>query len=237
MPKSDPVHKRPASNCSGAGAPIPSGARADPLTETSAVSRFAVFASGRGSNLEALFESLADHPEGEIVLVASDRPEARALNRAERRGVATAVVDPDDAEAILDQLEGHGIDWVVLAGYLKRIPASVVDRYRGRILNVHPALLPDFGGKGMYGMRVHRAVLEAGRERSGATVHIVDEKYDHGPVVAQRAVPVEPGDTPESLAERVLAVEHRLLSAVVRAAAEGRVRSGNGRAWVEGEIE
>lgn len=199
--------------------------------------RFAVFASGRGSNLESLFESLAGHPEAGIVLVASDREEAEALERAEKREVPTAVVDPDDAPAILDLLAAHEVDWIVLAGYLRRVPPPVVAGYRGRILNVHPALLPKFGGEGMYGVRVHRAVLEAGEEVSGASVHVVDEEYDHGPVVAQRIVPVEPGDTPESLAARVLEVEHRLLPAVVRAAAEGRVRVGDDRAWVEGELE
>lgn len=201
------------------------------------MTRFAVFASGRGSNLESLFESLAGRPEVAIVLVASDREEAQVLERAEKRGVPTAVVDPDDAPAILELLAAHEVDWIVLAGYLRRVPPPVVAGFRGRILNVHPALLPKFGGEGMYGIRVHRAVLEAGEEVSGASVHIVDEEYDHGPVVAQRIVPVEPDDTPESLAARVLEVEHRLLPAVVRAAAEGRVRVEDDRAWVEGELE
>ena len=198
---------------------------------------FAAFASGRGSNLEALFDDLADHPAARIALVASDRGDAPALARARRRGVPVAVLDPADAAGTIALLEAHRIDWVVLAGYLKRIPAAVVERYRGRILNVHPALLPRFGGPGMYGARVHAAVIEAGETLSGASVHLVDEEYDRGPVVAQRTVPVEPGDTPETLAARVLEVEHRLLPAVVRAAAEGRVHAAGDRAWVEGELE
>ena len=198
---------------------------------------FAAFASGRGSNLEALFDDLADHPAARIALVASDRGDAPALARARRRGVPVAVLDPADAAGTIALLEAHRIDWVVLAGYLKRIPAPVVERYRGRILNVHPALLPRFGGPGMYGARVHAAVIEAGETLSGASVHLVDEEYDRGPVVAQRTVPVAPGDTPETLAARVLEVEHRLLPAVVRAAAEGRVRAEGDRAWVEGELE
>lgn len=199
------------------------------------MTRFAVFASGRGSNLEALFDALADHPTAHIALVASDRPDAPALDRARRRDVPTAVVDPADAVATLALLEGHRIDWVVLAGYLKRIPREVVERYRHRILNVHPALLPKHGGPGMYGERVHRAVLAAGERVSGASVHLVDEEYDRGPVVAQETVPVEPGDTPATLAARVLVVEHRLLPASVAAAAEGRIRTGDGRAWIERE--
>lgn len=201
------------------------------------MTRFAVFASGRGSNLESLFESLADVPAVEIVLVASDRPGARALERAEGRGVATAVIDPDDAGGILALLDEHGVEWVVLAGYLRKVPAPVVERFHGRILNVHPALLPRFGGPGMYGLRVHRAVLEAGETESGASVHIVDEEYDRGPVVARRRVEVRPDDTPESLAARVLEVEHALLPAVVRAAAEGRIRVEGERAWIEEEPE
>lgn len=201
------------------------------------MTRFAVFASGRGSNLESLFESLADVPAVEIVLVASDRPGARALERAEGRGVATAVIDPDDAGGILALLDEHGVEWVALAGYLRKVPAPVVERFHGRILNVHPALLPRFGGPGMYGLRVHRAVLEAGETESGASVHIVDEEYDRGPVVARRRVEVRPDDTPESLAARVLEVEHALLPAVVRAAAEGRIRVEGERAWIEEEPE
>lgn len=197
------------------------------------MARIAVFASGRGSNLEALFQGLADCPDAEIALVASDRSGAEALDRARRRGVATVVVDPSDAGQILDLLADQTIDWIVLAGYLRRVPVPVIERYRGRILNIHPALLPRFGGQGMYGERVHRAVLEAGVRESGATVHVVDEEYDHGPIVVQRRVPVEPGDTPERLAARILEVEHELMPEVVRAACEGRLKVDGGRAWIE----
>lgn len=195
--------------------------------------RIAVLASGRGSNLESLFEALADRADAAIVLVASDRAEAQALERARRRGVAAAVIPPADEDTLLDLLERARVDWVVLAGYLRRVPAAVVRRYRNRILNIHPALLPAYGGSGMYGERVHRAVLEAGEKTSGASVHLVDEEYDRGPVVAQEEVPVERGDTPATLAARVLEVEHRLLPAIVVAAAEGRIRVEGGRAWIE----
>ena len=194
--------------------------------------RIAVLASGRGSNLEALFEALAARGDAEIVLVASDRMEAQALDRARERGVEAAVVAADE-NALLELLDRARIDWVVLAGYLRRIPPGVVRRYRNRILNIHPALLPAYGGKGMYGERVHRAVLEAGERKSGASVHLVDEEYDRGPVVAQAEVTVEPGDTPATLAARVLEVEHRLLPAVVIAAVEGRIHVEKDRAWIE----
>jgi phosphoribosylaminoimidazolecarboxamide formyltransferase/IMP cyclohydrolase len=196
------------------------------------MTRIAVFASGRGSNLESLFERLEDHPAAEIALVVADR-EAEALDRARDRDVPAAIVEPGKPDHLLALLAEHEIDWIVLAGYLRKVPGTVVEAYRNRILNVHPALLPRYGGEGMYGERVHKAVLEAGDTESGATVHLVDEEYDRGPIVAQQKVPVESGDTPASLAERVLAVEHELLPSVVAAAAEGRIRVAKGRAWIE----
>ena len=195
--------------------------------------RIAVLASGRGSNLEALFDELEGRADAAIVLVASDRPGAHALERARRRGVEAAILDPGDGDAMRALFEDARVDWIVLAGDLRRVPPTVVQRWRNRILNVHPALLPAHGGKGMYGERVHRAVLEAGETTSGASVHLVDEEYDRGPVVAREEVPVEPDDTPGTLAARVLEVEHRLLPAVVVAAVEGRIRITEGRAWIE----
>ena len=197
--------------------------------------RVAVFASGRGSNLEAIFDALEGRRDASVVLVASDRADAVALARARARAVQATVVAPDDAAGMLALLDAARVDWIVLAGYLKRVPVEVVRRYRNRILNVHPALLPAHGGRGMYGERVHAAVLKAGEMISGASVHLVDEEYDRGPVVAQETVAVEPGDTAATLAARVLEVEHRLLPAVVIAAAEGRVRVEGDRAWIEGK--
>lgn len=195
--------------------------------------RVAVLASGRGSNLESLFHSLEGHPSARIALVLSDRLDAAALDRAREEGVAAAVFPHADADAILGLLREHAIDWIVLAGYLRRVPRAVIAEYPNRILNIHPALLPKFGGKGMYGERVHRAVLAAGEAESGVTVHLVDEEYDRGPIVAQRRVPVEAGDTPATLAARILEVEHSLLPEVVRAAVEGRIRIAEGRAWID----
>ncbi|HEU4588945.1 MAG TPA: phosphoribosylglycinamide formyltransferase [Gemmatimonadales bacterium] len=182
--------------------------------------RIAVAVSGRGSNLEALLQALPASGPASVELVLSNRAGAGGLEVAHRHGVETAVLaNPADPAAWLAPLERARIDLIVLAGYLKLVPPAVVERYRGRILNIHPALLPAFGGPGMYGHRVHEAVLASGAVESGATVHLVDEVYDRGQILAQARVPVLPGDTADTLAARVLAVEHRLLPAVVRAAA------------------
>jgi formyltetrahydrofolate-dependent phosphoribosylglycinamide formyltransferase len=175
-------------------------------------SRLAVLASGRGSNLQAIidhFDNLARERVAKVVLVASNRADSPALVRA-----ATASIDiahfnaADDGSELLGLLRTFKIDLVVLAGYLKRIQPSVIHEYAGRIMNIHPALLPSFGGEGMYGARVHEAVIASGAKESGVTVHLVDDEYDRGPMVAQWRVPVNKSDTPESLAARVLDVEH-----------------------------
>jgi phosphoribosylglycinamide formyltransferase 1 len=182
--------------------------------------RVAVAVSGRGTNLEALLRALGPEAPARVVLVLSNRADAPALERAAGRGIATVTLrDHGDGPEWLSALERHGVDLLVLAGYLRLVPAEVIARYRGRILNVHPALLPRFGGQGMYGRRVHEAVLASGARESGATVHLVDEVYDRGAILGQARVPVLPGDDPESLAARVLEAEHRLLPAAVLAAA------------------
>jgi len=196
----------------------------------------AVLASGGGSNLQAIFEyldALGAHRDGDVVLVASDRAGAGALERARVRDVETAhLARPADGGALAALLEERAIDVVVLAGYLRLVPDAVVRRYRGRMVNVHPALLPAFGGAGMYGHRVHEAVLAAGARVSGATVHFVTEEYDRGAIIAQWPVPVFEEDATETLAARVLRVEHLLLPRVVELLAaellalddDGRVR-------------
>ena len=182
--------------------------------------RVAVAASGRGSNLEALLQALKGRAPARVVLVLSNRPDAGALARARQHAVPAEVLrDPSDGADWLARLEQHRVDLLVLAGYLKLVPAAVIARYRHRIVNVHPAPLPAFGGRGMYGHHVHEAVLASGARESGATVLLVDEEYDRGAILARARVPVLPGDTPELLAARVLEVEHRLLPAVVLAAA------------------
>jgi len=181
--------------------------------------RVAVAVSGRGSNLEALCEALAGDPDVAVVLVVSERA-APALDLAAGRGIAThRWANHADPEEWLRVLAEGRVDLLVLAGYLKLVPAEVTAALAGRIINIHPALLPKHGGPGMYGQRVHSAVLAAGDAASGATVHLVDAEYDRGAILAQGSVPVLPEDTAASLAARVLTVEHRLLPAAVRAAA------------------
>ena len=187
--------------------------------------RIAVLASGGGTNLQALIDRFhaREDPPARVELVVGSRAGIGALARAERAGIPAEVLatGEEGEEGLAALLAAHRIDLIVLAGYLRLVPDEVVHAYRDRILNIHPALLPGFGGQGMYGIRVHRAVLEAGVRVTGATVHLVDEHYDRGRILAQWPVPVLPGDTPEELAERVLRVEHLLLPAAVEAFACG----------------
>ena len=182
-------------------------------------SRLAVLASGRGSNLQAIidhFENISRERIAKVVLVASNRADSPALIRAATASIDIASFDAaDEGDQLLDVLQRFRVDLVVLAGYLKRIPPKVVREYSGRILNIHPALLPDFGGEGMYGARVHDAVIASGAKESGVTVHVVNDDYDRGPIVAQWRVPVEPGDTAEALGLRVLSVEHVVYPRVI----------------------
>ncbi|HTD82261.1 MAG TPA: phosphoribosylglycinamide formyltransferase [Gemmatimonadaceae bacterium] len=181
--------------------------------------RLAVLASGRGSNLQAIiehFDNLARERVAKVVLVASNRADSPALIRGATASIDIASFDAaDDGTQLLELLRKFRVDLVVLAGYLKRIPPLVIREYASRIINIHPALLPAFGGEGMYGARVHEAVIESGAKQSGVTVHLVDDEYDRGPIVAQWRVPVEPTDTAESLAARVLSVEHVVYPRVI----------------------
>lgn len=190
--------------------------------------RLAVLASGRGSNLRALYEFLARSDRdalAHVALVLSDHADAGALSYARAHDISFAAIDGGTlgGDRLLAELGSHRIDLVVLAGYMRLIPEVVVQSYRGRIVNVHPALLPAFGGRGMYGARVHAAVIAAGARVSGATVHFVDERYDHGAIIAQWPVPVLSGDTSQALAARVLRVEHALYPPAVLAVAQQRI--------------
>ncbi|NTW55928.1 MAG: phosphoribosylglycinamide formyltransferase [Chlorobiaceae bacterium] len=180
--------------------------------------RLAVFCSGTGSNFKALQRAITEKQiDAEFVLCISNRSQCGATEYARINGIPVLHLQenqfPDHdsfSAAMLSALKEHGTDYLILAGYMRKIPDLIVDAYRDRILNIHPALLPKFGGEGMYGIRVHAAVLAAGETESGATVHLVDEVYDRGRVLMQQSVPVLPGDTPETLAARVLACEHEL---------------------------
>lgn len=195
--------------------------------------RIAVLASGGGSNLQAIFEyfdELGEQRSGRVVLVASDKADAGALEKARRRDVPTSVLrgtKHPDGDDLGEVLTANNVDLIVLAGFLKLIPAEVVRRFEGRIVNIHPALLPAFGGHGMYGNRVHKAVLESGVRVTGVTAHFIDDVYDRGRVIAQWPVPVFPSDDVASLAGRVLRVEHLIYPRVVEAVASGRITLEN----------
>jgi len=190
----------------------------------------AVFASGGGTNLQAILDYHAVRGKsraGDVVLVASDRAGADALDRARKAGIETAVLRTKSNAGgcePLQLLQQHRVDFLALAGYLKQVPSNVLFELPSRVVNVHPALLPAFGGPGMYGDRVHRAVLASGARVSGATVHYVEEEYDSGATLAQWPVPVLADDSPASLAARVLKVEHVLYPRVVDAVASGQWR-------------
>jgi phosphoribosylglycinamide formyltransferase-1 len=186
-----------------------------------------VLVSGGGTNLQALLDAEKKGAFGKIVLVVSDRPDAYALERAKIAGVPTVIITLDKnttreerrqalSEHILYLAEVHRIDLIVYAGFLWILKGAIIEAYAGKMINLHPALLPRFGGKGMYGEKVHRAVLDAGETESGCTVHLVDAGTDTGPILLQRKVPVLPGDTPDSLAERIHKEEHiAIVDAVV----------------------
>lgn len=184
-----------------------------------------VLVSGGGSNFEALVAAArrGEIPRADFRLLISNKPGAGALDRAARLGVPARVFDPKTFpdrgacfDAVADALLEKGVRVVCLAGFLLKVEPNFIRRFPGRILNIHPALLPKFGGQGMYGRHVHEAVLAAGEKESGCTVHLVDDEFDHGPAIARAKVPVVPGDTAEGLAARVLEQEHRLYPAALR---------------------
>jgi phosphoribosylglycinamide formyltransferase 1 len=190
--------------------------------------KIGVLASGGGSNLQSIIDrSLDGSLAGDVTLVISNNSAAKALDRARRHGIDSlhiSALTEESFEAadrrIEVELKSRGIDLVVLAGYMKKVGPRLLHTYAGRIVNIHPALLPKFGGEGMYGMRVHEAVIAAGEKESGATVHLVDNAYDHGQILSQQKVPVLPGDTPETLQKRVLEKEHEILPRTIQELAE-----------------
>ena len=194
--------------------------------------KIAVFASGRGTNFEAILKAIRECSikGAGIVAVISNNSGAGALETARNNDIPALHISRTQFESdgafdahLIGALEKHGANFIVLAGYMKRISPAVIAKFRNRIINIHPALLPDFGGKGMYGNRVHAAVIASRAKVSGATVHMVDEVYDHGAIIIQKTVPVSPNDTPETLAEKVLKIEHEIYPEAVRMFAEGKV--------------
>ncbi len=192
--------------------------------------KLAVFVSGTGTNLvNIISKSEEGYSTSEVVLVVSNH-DCEAIRVSTRAGIQTKVIDPGNfagelefGESLHGALKESKVDLVVLAGFLKKVPDIVVKSFPGRIINIHPALLPSFGGKGMYGMKVHQAVIDYGCRVSGATVHIVDTEYDHGPVVLQRCVQVDDGETPESLASKIHRLEYELLPEAIKLFEDNRV--------------
>ena len=206
--------------------------------------RLAFMASGGGSNFQAILDHVADGslPGVEAACLITNNSKCGAVAKAQAAGVAvyhfSSVTHPEPSkleQAMVNALETHGIGLIVLAGYMKKVPDSVLAKYPGRIINIHPALLPSFGGPGHWGHHVHEAVVAAGARLSGPTVHFVDSVYDHGQIIAQRAVALSYTDSPDDVAAKVLKLEHALYWRVVKAISEGQVALVDGR--VRGDVE
>jgi formyltetrahydrofolate-dependent phosphoribosylglycinamide formyltransferase len=201
----------------------------------------AVFASGRGSNFYAILNAVSEgRLPARVALLVSNNSNAGALELARSQNIPAIHLSQKQCsseeqyvERLLELLARYDVDLIALAGYMKRVPSKVIERFRNRILNIHPALLPKFGGTGMYGIHVHEAVLASGEKVSGATVHIVDEEYDHGAIVLQKTVEVLANDTPETLAAKVLKIEHEIYPQALAAFATGRVHIEGRRAWIQ----
>ena len=189
--------------------------------------KVAVLVSGGGTNLQAIIDKTqnGELPQVELVKVISSKEGAFALERAAKAGIPTAVAK--EQADVLNELKACGTELIVLAGYMKVLSEDIIKEYRNRIINIHPSLIPKYCGKGFYGIRVHTAVIAGGETESGATVHYVDEGVDTGEIILQRKVPVEPGDTPEELAARVLKVEHVILAEGLKIAIDRLEKEGN----------
>ena len=200
----------------------------------------AIFVSGKGSNFRAIHRAILNSRlDASIQLLVSSRHDAQALDYAREQEIPTFIEDalsrksPDYPRLLLDKLARHNVDFIALCGYLKLVPAPVVTAFAGRIVNIHPALLPSFGGKGMYGHHVHEAVIRSGAKLSGATVHLVDEEYDTGPIVYQDIVRIDDADTPETLAAKVLQIEHEIYPKALQLFARHRIQINGLRTFIQ----
>ena len=198
----------------------------------SSIKKIGFLASGGGSNLQAVIDACASgRVAADVVCIISNNADSGALERARSSNIngyhlSKKIHQNSDHldEEMVSVLRKNEVDLVVLAGYLKKIGPKLLEEYQNRVINIHPALLPKFGGKGMYGAHVHRAVLEARESESGATVHIANDEYDRGPILAQAKVPVQEGDTPDTLAARVLKAEHSLLVETIADIVNGKIQ-------------
>jgi len=193
--------------------------------------RICVFASGRGSNLQAIIDGVEEgRLNCEIVFVMSNNSCSGALEIARKKNIPAYHLSEkvfhknNFEESLIDLLEKHKPDLIVLAGYMKLVPISVIRRFENRIINIHPALLPKFGGKGMYGMNVHNAVFQAGEKVSGVTIHIVNENYDEGKIIYQEKIDISDCKSPEEIAEKVLKLEHKVYPEVIQKIIEGKIK-------------
>ncbi|MBX9783694.1 MAG: phosphoribosylglycinamide formyltransferase [Chitinophagaceae bacterium] len=176
-----------------------------------AIQRIAIFASGKGSNADTIAAYFKNHPSIKISLIVSNKPDAGVLNVAARHGIPTLIIEKEQflrGDAYIQEFKELQIDWIVLAGFLWKVPLALIQAYPQHIINIHPALLPKFGGRGMYGHFVHEAVIAAGETESGITIHYVDEQYDHGATIFQAGCEVKKDDTADTLAQRIHALEY-----------------------------
>ncbi len=181
--------------------------------------RLAVFASGTGSNAQKIIDFFRNDPDVEIAVIVSNKSTAGVLQIAEREKIASLIIEKEKffkGDGYVEELKQHNINWIILAGFLWKIPVSLIQAFPGKIINIHPALLPKYGGKGMYGHFVHEAVIAAGEKQSGITIHYVDELFDHGAHIFQAYCAIEPGDTPEILAKKVQVLEHKHFPEVIK---------------------
>ena len=205
--------------------------------------QIAVFASGRGSNYEAIQKEIdLGRINGQVVCILSDHANPPIFEKAKSRKIPTYFINrkqfkngDDYVSNLLKIIDNHKTDFIILAGYLQLIPAPLVNAYKYRMINIHPALLPNFGGRGFYGMNVHRAVVESGVNVTGITIHFVDEHYDKGNVILQKVVKVESGDTPEKVSQNVLKLEHKYLPEIVKLLCEDRIKIINNKVIIENE--
>ena len=180
--------------------------------------RIAIFASGNGTNAQRIAEYFSDHPGILISIILSNKKEAYVLERAKKLDISTFVFDRDEfynTKEVLKKLKKKKIDFIVLAGFLWLIPDYILKEYTGRIINIHPALLPKYGGKGMYGERVHKAVIESGDKETGITIHLVNERYDEGKIIFREKVAVVEDDTPDTIAEKVHRLEYKYFPVII----------------------
>ena len=199
--------------------------------------KIAVFVSGRGSNLKAVLESTDLKNSVEVKAVFSNKPDCSAFKIAGNYSIKTFCLGTGEGQIRYDdlaqKLKELEIDFIVLAGFLKLMPNEVIKNYKWKIINIHPALLPSFGGKGMYGINVHKAVFNSSAKVSGVTVHFVDETYDTGKIISQRCVDISDLNSPEEIADRVLEIEHKLLPFVIYKIAQGKVKVINERVVID----